>query len=181
MTNSEAIARLKCRFPELDIEWAGGACPFQAEGILHGLPLYFRFRHSWADLRIDSGDWYQPLYSAGTAFGAGKDLGWLDPHEFVKLMTRLIPRLERAPIYWRFPGVEPGQLKAGEPATFGAWAHTPEQAWVAMHQPSKWLRDRGIDDATQAQWVAARKMSPDTITVDTRVFPDPDPFVKEKS
>lgn len=184
MTFDEASAHLTFRFPDLQINVAGGACPFQADGTLHGLPFYFRFRHNWAELRIlsDAG-WFKPLYTAGCEYGDGEDQGWLEPTEFVELMIRLIGELERAPIMWEFPGVEiadVGCIKAGDPHCYGAWGHTPEQAWAAMHEPSKYLRSKGIDDATQAQWVAARKMSAQTITTDDRVFPNPDPFAKDK-
>lgn len=176
----EAIAHLEYRHPGvLSIDWAGGACPFQAEGTLHGLPFYFRFRGGYAQLRVENGDdnWYQPLYSAGAEHGHPLD-GWLDGPEFVELMTRLIGELERAPIYWEFPGIQPddiGRVKAGEPTTYGAWAHTPEQAWERMHEPSVYLLRHGLDKARQAEMVAARQMVNQTVTVDTRVFPDPEP------
>lgn len=178
MSITEACAHLEFRFPDLQITQAGGVCPFQAEGTLHGLPFYFRYRHAWAELRINGTDWYKPLYLAGREFG-GEDQGWLDGPDFVALLTELIGNLRRAPIFWRFPGVQPrdaGVIKAGTPDEFGAWADTPEQAWADLHQPSSWLREAGLDDAAQAQLVAERQMSPVTTTVDDRVFPDPDPF-----
>lgn len=189
MKFDEAMAHLEFRFPELEITQAGGMCPFQAEGTLHGVPFYFRFRHNWAELRIlsDGGSdagWFKPLYAAGCEHGENEDQGWLDGPDFVELMTRLIGELERAPILWEFPGVEPadvGVIKAGAPAKFGAWGQTPEEAWERMHEPSEYLRDKGIDDATQARWLADRNMSPQTITVDDRAFPDPDPFAKEQA
>lgn len=180
----EAIAHLEHRFPDLDITLAGGVCPFQAEGTLHGAPFYFRFRHNWAELRIlsDAGSdagWFKPLYLSGCQYGPEEDQGWLDGSQFVELMTTLIGELKRAPILWEFEGVEPldvGVVKAGDPAQFGAWGHSPEEAWEAMHAPSEYLRSKGVDDATQVQWLAQRRMSRSSITADDRVFPDPDPF-----
>lgn len=181
MTESlaEARAGLEHQFPGLVLEMAGGACPFQAEGTLHGVPFYFRFRHNWAELRIQGADWFKPLYSASTEFGHYEDQGVLTGAEFAELMARLIRELRRSSIMWEFAGVQPtdaGAVKAGDPTTFGAWGDTPEEAWASMHEPSAYLRGKGVDDATQAQWLAARKMSPQTSTVDDRVFPDPDPF-----
>jgi hypothetical protein len=189
MKFDEAMAHLEYRFPKLQFVGAGGMFPFQAEGTLHGVPFYFRYRHNWAELRIlsDGGSdagWFKPLYLAGCEFGDGEDQGWLDGPDFVELMTRLIGELQRSPIFWDFPGVQPddiGAIKAGTPTTYGAWAHTPEEAWERLHQPSAYLRSKGIDDETQAQWLANRKMKPQTVTVDDRVFPDPDPFAKEQA
>lgn len=186
-----AADELMATRPELVIEYAGGGCPFQAGGTLHGIPFYFRFRHNWAELRIlsDGGSdagWFKPLYVAGSELedDPDSDRGFLTPDEFVMLMSRLIPALQRSEILWEFDGIHPedvGKIKAGDPTTYGTWAHTPEQAWERMHQPSAYLRKKGIDDATQEQWVASRKMIPHTITVDDRVFPDPDPFAKQAS
>lgn len=180
----EAMAHLEYRFPGLEFTGAGGACPFQAEGILHGASFYFRFRHNWAELRIQGDNWFQPLYSAGAQFGANEDQGWLDGPDFVAVMTQLIGELEHSTIYWEFEGVKThnaGRIKAGTPTRYGSWAHTPEEAWQRMHEPSEYLRGKGVDDAKQAEWLAARKMNPQTITVDARVFPNPDPFVKENA
>jgi hypothetical protein len=177
-----AVDELLVEYPYLTIRQAGGVCPFQAEGTIHDEEFYFRFRHNWAELRIQSGQgWFKPLYSAGGEYGEGEDQGWLDPDEFGRIMRELMGRLERAPILWEFPGVEPsdiGKIKAGDPQSYGAWGHSPEEAWTAMHAPSAYLRSKGIDDATQAQWLAQRQMSPITTTVDDRVFPDPDPFAQ---
>lgn len=185
MTTDEASAHLEFRFPALEITQAGGVCPFQAEGTLHGMAFYFRYRHGYAELRIPSRQgWFKPLYCAGAEFGTSEDQGWLDGPEFVEVMSQLIPRLERARIFWEFPGVEPeaiGQIKAGTPRNYGDWGYTPEQAWASMHEPSQYLTGRGFDAETQAQWIAARRMSPVTVTVDNRVFPDPDPFIQEAS
>lgn len=188
MNMNEACANLEARFPTLDITSAGGICPFQAEGTLRGVPFYFRFRHSFAELRIQGADWFKPLYMAGGEYGElctlepdaeTEDVGWLHGEEFDELLGKLIQRLERAPVLWEFPGIEPnrvGNIEAGTPTTYGAWGSTAEQAWAAMHKPSQYLRSKGIDDAVQAQHLAARNMSPITVTVDDRVFPNPDPF-----
>jgi hypothetical protein len=168
--------------PTLEITYAGGICPFQAEGTLHGLPFYFRFRHNWAELRIQSADWWQPLYIAGGEYGEGEDQGWLTDEEFRVIMAELLGRLERAPILWDFPGVEPagvGLVQAGTPTKYGAWGHTAEEAWERMHEPSPYLTEHGIALDAQAAMLAERQMSPQTITVDERVFPDPDPFARK--
>lgn len=181
-TMQEAMAHLEFRHPGLHVEWAGGLCPFQAEGTLHGLPFYFRFRHSTGTLRVGGDLHFKALYAAGMEFGEDEDQSWLSGDPFVDLLSQLIGKLERAEIYWEFEGVEPadvGQVKAGAPARYGAWGHTPAEAWVAMHQPSDWLLAKGVDAATQRAWVAARQMRLPTITVDDRVFPDPDPFATE--
>jgi hypothetical protein len=170
---------LMAQLPGLSVEWGGGMSPFQAEGTLYGQPFYFRFRHNTAVLRVGGDLHFKALYVAATEYGASEDQGWLDPAAFVALMRQLIPALQRAEIYWEFPGIQPrdvGVLEAGTPVMYGAWGHTPEQAWEQLNQPSNYLTSVGIDEATQAAMRAEQQLCPQTVTVDDRVFPNPDPF-----
>lgn len=179
------INELQVQFPFLQIGWAGGICPFQSEGTMHGLPYYFRYRGGNASLRVGVEDgemWFKPLYSAQTSFGHPLD-GFLSPEEFRQLLTQLIGELERSEIYWEFPGIEPkdiGRVKAGTPRTYGAWAHTPEEAWERLHTMSVYLRSHGYTEERYAAMMAEQQMSPETVTVDDRVFPDPNPFEREE-
>lgn len=197
LTEAAGVTRLQAdyrplllRFPDLRLDEAGGACPFQAEGTLFGIPFYFRFRHNWASLRLGADVFDKPLYSAGAEFGTHEDQGTLTDGEFMDLMSVLIPALERAPICWEFPGVEKVRpldltgdgavVETGaeiiRPHVYRSWGKTPAEAWAAMHEPSAWLRDEhGVSFETQADWVAARQMVNETLTVDDRVFPDPEP------
>lgn len=103
---------LSARIPGLIVESAGGVCPFQSEGTLHGLPYYFRYRSGYAGLSLmepatdgDEVDLLCPLYAAGTEFGEPLD-GYLDRDQFVSLMLLLVPQLEPAAFLWEFEGVE---------------------------------------------------------------------------
>ena len=50
----EQFAReeFEARFPAVQVKWAGGIAPFQAEGTINGWPFYFRSRNSITSLEI---------------------------------------------------------------------------------------------------------------------------------
>lgn len=174
-----AADELMAEYPYLTIQYAGNGYPFQAGGAIHNQGFYFRFRHNYASLRVGGDLHFKALYAASAEYGEGEDQGWLEPEEFVVLMRMLIPRLERAEIFWEFPGIvgeDIGPRKAGEPDTYGDWGHTPEHAWCRLHEPSGFLLAHGFDEERQRQMRAAQQLRPQTVTVDDRVFPDPDPF-----
>lgn len=179
-----AADELMAMYADMDlvIDSAGGVSPFQAGGTIHGLEFYFRFWHNAAALRVGGDRHFKALYAAGDEYGEHEGQSWLEPDDFVLVMRHLIRRLERAEIYWEFPGVEPydaGVIKAGTPTYYGGWGHTPEQAWEQLNSPSPYLTSVGLSEQQQAEMRAARRLQPQTITVDDRVFPDPDPFAKE--
>lgn len=178
-----AADELMTTFADMDlaIYYAGGVCPFQARGTLHGQEFYLRFRHNMASLTVGGDLYFKALHRAAMEYGDEEDQSWLSPAEFLILMLHLIPRLERAEIYWEFPGVEPcdaGVIKAGTPATYGDWGRTAEEAWERLNQPSAYLTSVGWSEERQAQLRAAQQLQPQTITVDDRAFPDPDPFTE---
>lgn len=176
----DEIVDLEWRNPGLHIDSAGGYCPFQADGTLHGYPFYFRFRSGNARLVVGTDPdslWFMPLWSADDHFGADQ----LDLAEAAlsPLLTRLISELRRAPIWWEFPGItdrDSGKIPAGTPDLFGGWGLTPEEAWTDLHRPSPLLIAYGINAEEQARMRAAQQIQPVTVTVDTRIFPDIDPF-----
>lgn len=165
--------------PGLVLETAGGACPFQAEGTLHGLPFYFRYRSAHATLSLvqagaEDFDYFAPLYLAGMDFGEEYD-GFLSDEQFRDLFTELTGRLARAPRLWEFTGAQVGDLAgcpAGTPRTYGAWGYTPQEALTTLTSKSgTWPESLG----EWADHVTAMALNPATITVDDRVWPDPEP------
>lgn len=172
----EAADELEGLYPQLEIDWAGGVCPFQAEGAFDGHRFYFRARHNFATLTVGGDLHFKSLYSAGCEFDDDPeaDRGWLEPDEFIQIMRRLIPQLTRSQIYWKFPGVldaDTGVLKAGTPQTYGAWGSTVEEAWKHLNEPSAFLTGLGWSDEKQAAMRAAQQMRFEPLTVDDRVFP----------
>ena len=73
------------------LDEAGGMCPFQALGQIHGHPFYFRYRWGSAtlDIGLPGGDPIgRPIYSAGLSYGTSLD-GSLSDGEFEALFARL--------------------------------------------------------------------------------------------
>jgi hypothetical protein len=168
------------RVPGLEITSAGGACPFQAEGTLLGMPFYFRYRSAHATLRVGEDLFDKSLYSAGMEFGDDDLQGWLEEDEFMSLMVTLIGDLERAPIAWEFPGVEPNEFPpparpAGSPTTHRAWGHTADEAWERLNTPNPYLLARGWTEERARAQIAAMGLVNAALTVDDREFPLPEP------
>lgn len=170
------VTELQQHHPGLHIVSAGGYCPFQAEGTLHGYPFYFRARSGSIRLVVGHGDlWFMPMWAADRL----TDDPDVQPATLVTLMSALIGDLRRAEIWWEFPGItdtDIGQLPAGSATLYGQWGRTAEHAWQRLREVSPWLTDRGIDEQQQAAMWDARQVRPETVTVDTRVFPTVDPF-----
>ena len=191
------LMSLHDQFPALQVGSYGGMCPVQAEGTIHGHEFYFRYRHCSATLTVGGDLHYQALWSSGLQHGED-DQGWLTDAEFMDIMGRLITDLTRAPMWWEFEGTRtkdaqqhstqeaelrgdtppatPPPLRAkdraGAPTTMGSWGHTPTEAWKRLHD----TEDRY--QITGEQWlayVAEHGLSPETITVDEREYPDTDP------
>jgi hypothetical protein len=178
----QAVTELERRYPHLVVESLGGLCPMQASGTLHEYRFYLRYRHNYARLVVGVDDeslWLAPMWQAGENFGDDEDQGSLSTGELLTLFPRLIDNLRRAEIWWQFPAVAArriGRIKVGDPDIVGAWGHTAADAWRRLHEPSPWLTARGISAQEQARLRQDQKIQPQTITVDTRVFPEIDPF-----
>lgn len=183
---------LSARVPGLLVTSAGGACPFQSEGTLHGYPYYFRYRSGWVSLELRHPQTEEHssehLYSAGMEYG--DDLaGWLDRDEFITLLTTLVPQLQRAPYLWEFAGVavevenvaadgEPVNLRfthTDTPETYRAWGHTPQAAYERLHEPSPWLVEHGWSIEAQAEHNRLKAIDPTPLNADTRDFPTLEP------
>lgn len=83
--------------PGLDVETAGGACPFQAEGTWNGHPFYFRYRGGFAALRVGGQDVIiDPRWVASMDYGDPM-AGFLDMAEFTYLMCVLAEQIAAQP------------------------------------------------------------------------------------
>ena len=71
--------------PNLVVSSAGGSCPFQAEGLLYGLPFYYRERNGWASLSVGESNGAPPYLDS--IYSAGIDCAeFSDEEEFARLM-----------------------------------------------------------------------------------------------
>lgn len=96
--------------PELVVSSAGGAVPFEAEGLLHGFPFYYREEHGYAELRVGEADGGMPvpwrsLYSAKLQYAENESRS-LGMEAFGRFMMKLVPDLAVAPFMWIFPSYE---------------------------------------------------------------------------
>jgi hypothetical protein len=88
---------LYAHVPDLWVNYAGGAVPFQAHGEWEGHQFYFRYRHGRASLSVGGNDAViAPRWTAATAYGDGLS-GFLDMDEFIYLFGLLGQRLQTAP------------------------------------------------------------------------------------
>jgi hypothetical protein len=189
--------------PGLIVTSAGGVCPFQSQGTLHGLPYYFKYRHEFASLQVGQAGkdpFSDYLYHAGFEYG---DEGHsIDGLEFGQLMLRLVPALERAPFLWQFQGVSvdiedaanpseprdeignpppktnPMDLRVSateHPEVYHGWGITAAEGYAHLHEPSEWLVEKGWSEEFQAEMRRAEAIDPTPLNDDDRVFPDPEP------
>lgn len=128
---------LQAAAPDVILEWAGGAVPFQGFGTWLGYPFYFRYRGGWAslDIGMPGGDPLDPtLWSAGVDYGENLS-GWLDFSEFVLLLAYLSQRLEKAsfPFQFRVISREPDagdNTEVGDTITL--WGTTAHEAYESL-------------------------------------------------
>lgn len=91
--------------PGIIVSSAGGSVPFQAQGLIHGLPFYYRDRHGYADFRVGPADGddvvlnHEALYSASC-----KTEEFMGQETFFRNWLYLIPRLSRAQTRYEFKG-----------------------------------------------------------------------------
>ena len=79
------------------------------------------------------------------------------------------------PRLWEFNGIQADEHPrrfAGTARTYGAWGHTPAEAFTAFTDKPDWFTDAMGDWDEQ---INAMKLDPVTVTVDDRVWPDPEP------
>lgn len=135
---------LQAAAPDITLDWAGGALPFQAFGTWMEYPFYFRYRGGWAslDIGMPGGDPLDPtLWSAGVHYGEALS-GWLDFSEFVLLLTYLSQRLEVAqyPFHFRVTSI-PGEPDAADSVQVGdtitLWGRTAQDAYESLSR-TRW-------------------------------------------
>lgn len=150
-------------FPNLTITSAGGAIPFQAEGVFEGYPFYFRYRGGRASLSVlqkdgeEAGDLLRPLYDAFADYGHPLS-GTLDDAEFHTLFSQLAQELTVAGIVWEFEYAD----EEGNPNSLYMHGVTRQQAREALQEC--------LQDRENYPHLAGRTIAKESITVDKRVF-----------
>lgn len=186
--NPEEWKHLADRIPGLIISSADGIACYQAEGLLHGLPFYFKAKQGSASLSVGSVSGGFP-YLPGDAlyFSDHFDCSYLMSHEeFEELMLKMVPTLKRAPILWEFPcrkleyvdGKWTGKATDEMDMELG-WGHTPEEGYEATKETSAYLEQHGISVETQKRMWDVREVSPlPSPTTQLKEWPETDPEFK---
>lgn len=174
---------LSDRIPGLIVSSAGGIGLYQAEGLLHGLPFYYREKQGWASLRVGQADgdaFSDYLYHAGAACSE-----WVEEEQFSAMMLQLVPKLQKSPFLWKFSGKKLIDLPNGDVAAseeenpfIASWGFTPEEAYQRLHDADDYLTAQGYDEAVQHRWWELQQVNPVPKNYDNRVWPNPEPDFK---
>lgn len=175
--------------PGIVVSSAGGVAPFEAQGLLHGHPFYYRDRHGYASLSIGAIDGEAPYLGDTTLYGASTETSEGDGEaSFVKNLLKLVPKLERTPFPYEFQGrkIEWGNVPIqerkyrvveGEFDEFPSvgWGYFPEEAFQELAKPSEYLLSRGWTEEIQREIYELRAFSPVPVKTDERKYPEVDP------
>ena len=179
----ERFEALEARVPELSVVSAQGDSPFQAEGVLQGLPFYFRYRRGVASLALGANPVGEPLYSAFAAYGSKND-GTLKDEEFEELLVALIPHLARAPFRYQFKGRKvlvkglpdaPMVMATDREELYFSWGHTAEEAYEKLTTVAPHLLSKGYSEPLQQEIFTAQAIDPVPLNRDERDFPETAP------
>lgn len=178
----EKWAWLSDVIPGIIIYSAGGLLPFQAQGLLHGLPFYYRHEWGSASLAVagPNGEPFgnEVLYRASVDYDEDVEIAGQSP--FVDNLVRLVPSLERSPFLWEFPcrklvfdkGKKLSYTVSDEVDIVVGWGHTPEEGFLATQKPSEYLLSHGWSVEFQRQMWVDRAVSSVPRNIDNRVFPE---------
>lgn len=180
--------------PGIVVTSAGGIVPFQAEGLYHGHPWYYKERHGQARLNVGQKDDADAYGVDGSLFTSYMDVeefrsgpGWIST-----LMT-LVERLEKAPFRYDFDSFdvdfreisEERKLAGGNSYTvddlietdrpnirFGicGWGHSPEEAYEDTKAISEYLFEHGYSEEVQHKMWELKKIDPTPKNKDERDF-----------
>lgn len=171
-------AELSEIIPGLIVSSAGGICPFQSEGLLHGLPYYLKERGGWISLRVgqtEGNAFSDVLYAAGMEYKEFADISY-----FEDMLIKLVPLLKPASFRWEFEAKklewdEAGEWTGGatdEIETQYGWGNTPEEALLQIQEISEYLVEAGMSAEMQVAMNKARQINPIPINEDNRVWPE---------
>lgn len=164
---------------------AGGTCPFQADGLIHGAPWYYRDRHGVATLNVGIIDGDRPYGYPDVYYTASVDtIEFNDGASFVSNMIELVPNLTRAPGLYEFPCYPLALNKEtrewyrdsdSKVDTYPGWGHSPEEAFASLTVIRDYGPDSKITTDLQILWNELRDFGTLPMNTDERTFPDIDP------
>lgn len=175
--------------PGIVISSAGGIAPFQAQGLLHGHPFYYKDRHGYAFLNVGELDGEAPYLGDTTLYSASIETEeFAGGENFVKNLMKLVPELKCTPFPYEFQGrkIEWGneniharkyRVVEGEFDDFPTvgWGYFPEEAFEELAKPSEYLLSCGWTEEIQREIYELRAFSPEPVKTDERKYPEVDP------
>lgn len=173
--------------PGVVISSAGGMLPFQAFGLIHGHPFYYREEWGGASIRVATLDG-TPLKMSEVLWSASAEIadefrqgtGW------ISTLMNLLENLEKASFRYDFPckkihfvegkGIESAYV-TDEIDKYGkcGWGVTPEDAYAQAKEPSAYLLENGWSVEEQERQFIMQEVPTVPSNVDERVYPDPAP------
>lgn len=165
--------------PGIVISSAGGLVPFEAFGLLHGHPFYFRVRHDVARLNVAAEDG-DPVSSRDVLYTASVECdSWKAKENFVPLLMKLVPALDVAPFLWEFECSKVQWANDGnksytvtdEKDVRVGWGYTCEEGYKAAAEPSEYLLSAGWSVEFQRKLWDDQKVDRVPSNKDERKFP----------
>lgn len=174
---------LNAYIPGIIIYSAGGLIPFEASGLIHGYPFYFRARHDIARLNVAGVDG-NPVSSREVLYTASVECdSWNTGENFIPLLMKLIPALDVAPFLWEFQcfkvkwdeDAKRSYTVTSEKDLRVGWGATPKEGFVAAQKPNEYLLSVGWTEEFQKQLWEDQQVSEVPSNTDNRVFPEVKP------
>lgn len=169
--------------PGLIVSSAGGAVPYQAEGLINGYPFYYRSEWGGCSILIGHPDKEIPyLWDEALWLAVDNDFEGSTHETFVEALTRLLPILEKTPRLFKFPcyghdfleNVEPRWqwvIKKDETAYVQGIGHTVEEAYQNAEKPSDYLAEHGFSFENQIEFFHAKNPSREPLFKEPREYP----------
>lgn len=167
--------------PGFIVSSAGGAVPFQAEGLFQGYPFYYRDRGGVASLRVGELDGDPPYQGNSILYTASRETPEFEGSKhFISNLTKLIPLLDRALYLYDFIGKKliyastqdwSYTVSPTETEVTSSWGMTPEEAYLELMAPSRYLIEHGASAELQERMCLDRAFNPIPLNVDDRHFP----------
>lgn len=168
--------------PGLIVSSAGGQLPFQASGLLHGAPFYYREEWGYANLKVGAVNGEEPfLLGPDTLYSATVDCPeqWRSFENFPFMMMKLVSELQVAPYCWEFSANKLSFADENNAETFYvtgekdvkySLGESAEQAFLKTRLPNSYLIEKGWSADLQERMWLAQEINPVPINKDIRVF-----------
>lgn len=170
---------------------AGGICPFQAEGLIDGLPFYYRERGT-ITLKVNHKDAENAYGSNVLYFADAEDLDEnYQPIHWLNTLFNLVENLRPGPYLYEFPSKfvkfndpkDPGSVFADSEERIDlvrAWGNSAQEAYENTKRIDPYLLSKGWTEEVQQNYWKIRDISSVPLNEDDRIYPEvaPDFSVK---